>query len=366
MKIPLVDPQAENAPLEAELTAAFQRVLRSGQFILGPEVTAFEEQCAQFLNVKHALTVSSGTDALILGLMALDIKPGDEVLCPAFTFFATAGSIARLGAIPVFVDVALDDFNFDLTDARKKITPMTKAILPVHLFGQAADMDGIIALAKEFDLTILEDCAQAIGATYRGTNVGTIGNFGAYSFFPTKNLGAFGDAGLLVTNDDTLADQAKLLRNHGAKERYYHERVGGNFRLDALQCAMLAVKLPHLSAYTAARQANAAFYLKELAGIEGLIRPTAHDHNGHIWNQFTIRLTQPGSRDALKKQLAHADISSEVYYPVPLHRQQCFAHLPLAVCPNAETLATQVLSIPVYPQLSATNRMLVAKGLVLG
>ena len=217
-----------------------------------------------------------------------------------------------------------------------------------------------MALAKEFNLQVLEDCAQAIGATYRGTPVGTMGDFGAYSFFPTKNLGAFGDAGLLVTQEDALAEQAKLLRNHGAKERYYHEQVGGNFRLDAIQCAMLAVKLPHLTTYTAARQANAAYYLKELAGIDGLALPIAHAHNGHIWNQFTIRVTRPGARDALKQHLAAQGIASEVYYPVPLHRQQCFADLPSSLCPNAELLCQQVLSIPIYPQLEAADRATVA------
>lgn len=364
LKIPLVNPRAENALIETELTAAFQRVLQSGQFILGPEVLAFEEQVAKFLNVKHALTVSSGTDALLLGLMALGIQPGDEVLCPAFTFFATAGSISRVGAIPVFVDVSLDDFNFDVEDARKKITSKTKAIMPVHLFGQSAAMTEIMALAKEFNLQVLEDCAQAIGATYRGTTVGTIGDFGAYSFFPTKNLGAFGDAGLLVTPDDHLAEKAKLLRNHGAKERYYHEEVGGNFRLDAIQCAMLAVKLPHLPAYSNARRTNAAYYLKELAASEGIVLPTAHPHNGHIWNQFTIRLPKPGSRDALKKHLADQGISSEVYYPVPLHRQQCFAELPFSECPNAELLCQQVLSIPVYPHLQIDARHTVTNELL--
>ncbi|HYF36923.1 MAG TPA: DegT/DnrJ/EryC1/StrS family aminotransferase, partial [Prosthecobacter sp.] len=231
MPVPLLDVNAQNHPLEAELQAAFTQVLKHGRFILGPEHDAFEKEVAAMLGVRHALAISSGTDALLLALMALDIRAGDEVLCPAFTFFATAGAVSRLGALPVFTDIHPTCFNMDVADARAKITRRTKAIIPVHLFGQCADMDPILDLAREHNLRVLEDGAQAIGASYKGRQCGTLGDFGAYSFFPSKNLGGFGDGGMLVTNDDTLAEQARVLRVHGSKPKYYHHFIGGNFRM---------------------------------------------------------------------------------------------------------------------------------------
>jgi dTDP-4-amino-4,6-dideoxygalactose transaminase len=257
MPVPLLDVNAQNLPLEEELTAVFSRVLRSGRFILGEEVDAFEAECAAFIGAAHAVSMSSGTDALLAALMALGIGPGDEVLCPAFTFFATAGSIARTGAVPVFCDVRPDTFNLDLTAAAARLTPQTKAILPVHLFGQVVEMNELLAFAAKHQLQVVEDAAQAIGATYHGRGGGTLGAMGCFSFFPSKNLGGFGDGGLVTTEDGDQAEQLRRIRNHGMHPRYYHATVGANFRMDALQCALLRVKLRHLGAYAASRTANA-------------------------------------------------------------------------------------------------------------
>jgi dTDP-4-amino-4,6-dideoxygalactose transaminase len=350
MKVPLLDLKPQNSALAAQLKEAFQRVLESGTFILGPEVEQFELDTAKLIGAKHAIGVSSGTDAILLPLMALGIGPGDEVLCPSFTFFATAGCIARVGARPVFVDSSPDSFNIDVKDAARRITARTKAIIPVHLYGQTADMDAIMELARANNLRVIEDAAQALGATYRGRQAGSIGDFGTFSFFPTKNLGAFGDAGLLTTNDDELAETARLLRNHGARQRYYHRRVGGNFRIDALQAALLSVKLPHLAEYSRRRAENAAYYGERLAWVSRLILPRAYEHNGHIWNQYTVRVAD-GARDGLKAHLASRGIGSEIYYPVPLHRQECFAPATEAL-PVSERLAAECLSLPIYPDLS--------------
>lgn len=384
MSVRLLDVNAQNHPLAPELRAAFERVLSSGMFIMGGEVTAFEEECSRAVEAKHAIAVSSGTDALLLALMAMDIGVGDEVLVPTFTFFATAGCVSRTGATPVFVDVCPVCFNIDPADARAKITPRTRAILPVHLFGQCADMDAIQALAREHDLRIIEDAAQSMGASYRGRSCGTIGDAGIFSFFPSKNLGGFGDSGMMVTNDDTLAARARRLRNHGMEPKYYHHEIGGNFRIDALQAALLRVKLPHLPAYSAARAANAAFYRQQLLllpGVESanpadcrcfttqeerldkcsarIVLPVAYEHNGHIWNQFTLRVRGAGERDRLRASLDAAGIGCEVYYPLTLDQQMCFANLPNSSrqpCPVAHQLATEVLSIPVYPELTAHER----------
>lgn len=381
--VPLLDVNAQNHPLTEDLTAAFHRVLGHGMFIMGKEIEQLESDLRSFLGVKHALSVSSGTDALVLALMALDIGPGDEVLCPAFTFFATAGSVARVGATPVFVDVCPVCFNLDVNDARTKLTPKTKAIIPVHLFGQSADMEPIMRLAGEHSLHVLEDAAQSLGAQYKGKQTGTIGHFGAYSFFPSKNLGALGDAGLLVTNDDTLAAKAKMLRVHGMEPKYYHQAVGGNFRMDALQAAFLAVKLKHYDRYTSARQTNAAYYTEQLSALPGvvladtahckcattqaaalaaagakIVLPAAYAHNTHIWNQFTLRVLD-GKRDALRQHLAAAGIGCDIYYPVTLDQQTCFQNLPassLAGCNVSHQLAGEVLSIPIYPELTTAQK----------
>lgn len=362
MAVPLFDTKIQNNALSADLQAAFARVLASGQFILGPEVQGFERQCAEYLGVKHALGISSGTDAILLALMALGIGPGDEVICPSFTFFATAGCVARTGATPVFCDVRADTFNLDVADAARRITPRTKAIIPVHLYGQAAEMEALNALARQHGFKVIEDACQAVGATQGGRSVGGLGDFGTFSFFPTKNLGAFGDAGLLTTNDDALAQRATLLRNHGAHPKYYHQFVGGNFRLDALQAALLAVKLPQLDGYTQRRTANAARYRAQLNGLPGvgtrLILPASQSGNGHAWNQFTVRLPGAGRRAALRDWLAARQIGTEIYYPVPLHAQACFAALRQTDTdlPVSARLAGEVLSLPIFPELTAAQQ----------
>jgi len=362
MPVPLFDTKIQNNALSADLQAAFARVLASGQFILGPEVQGFERQCAEYLGVKHALGISSGTDAILLALMALGIGPGDEVICPSFTFFATAGCVARTGATPVLCDVRADTFNLDVADAARRVTPRTKAIIPVHLYGQAAEMEALNALARQHGFKVIEDACQAVGATQGGRSVGGLGDFGTFSFFPTKNLGAFGDAGLLTTNDDALAQRATLLRNHGAHPKYYHQFVGGNFRLDALQAALLAVKLPQLDGYTQRRTANAARYRAQLNGLPGvgtrLILPASQSGNGHAWNQFTVRLPGAGRRDALRDWLAARQIGTEIYYPVPLHAQACFAALRQTDTdlPVSARLAGEVLSLPIFPELTAAQQ----------
>jgi len=309
--------------------------------------------------------------------MALDIGPGDEVLCPSFTFFATAGCVSRVGAKPVFVDSCPVCFNLDLRDATRRITPRTKAILPVHLFGQSADMDGVRDLASKHGLRVIEDAAQAMGATYQGKQVGTIGDFGTISFFPSKNLGALGDAGALLTNDETLFAKAKILRLHGMDPKYYHQVIGGNFRLDALQAALLAVKLPHFNGYTEGRRRNAALYTERLSKLLGvkiaqtsncgctqdanakedarLILPVACPNNGHIWNQYTLRVIGTGRRDALRAHLTARGIGAEIYYPLPLHEQACFADLGYKPddFPWAHRLASEVISLPIYPEIPA-------------
>ncbi len=380
IKVPLLDVNAQNLPLEAELTAAFTGVLRSGQFIMGPEVEALEKECAAMVQAKHGIGCSSGTDAILLALMALNIGPGDEVLVPTFTFFATAGCVSRAGATPVFVDACPVCFNIDTKKAAAKITSKTKAIIPVHLFGQSADMDAVMALAKEHNLFVIEDGAQAIGSTYKGKPVGSIGHFGTYSFFPSKNLGGFGDGGLLVANDDALAEHARILRTHGSKPKYYHKFVGGNFRLDPLQAALLRVKLRRYDDYTKKRQANAAYYTEKLGALPGvtaadpahckcasdqdawlaanaakLILPATYAHNGHIWNQYTLRIIGEGKRDALKKHLTDNNIGTEVYYPVTMDRQECFQYtsdFSRSDCETAHRLASEVLSIPIFPELT--------------
>lgn len=368
MKVPLLDLKSQHQTLDSELSAAFRRVFESGHFILGPEVEALEKNVAELACVRHAIGVSSGTDAILLALTTLGIGPGDEVICPSFTFFATAGCVARLGATPVFADCCLTDFNLDVSDAARRITPRTRAIIPVHLFGQMADMDGVMELARAHDVAVIEDAAQALGASYRGRGAGSIGHFGTFSFFPSKNLGALGDAGMLVTNDDALAAKARLLRVHGGERRYYHEMVGGNFRIDALQAAMLNVKLPHLPAYSEARARNAARYNRLLNSPHpqraALVKPSAQPHNSHIWNQYTLRIVagpewdRPESpRDALKAFLSESGIGCEIYYPLPLHRQRCFAALkPDAALPVCERVAKEVLSIPIFPELTPAQQ----------
>jgi len=356
MKVPLLDLNTQNHSMREELQAAFLQVVDSSQFILGSHVAEFENSVAESLGAKDAIGVSSGTDALLVALMALDVKAGDEVLCPSFTFFATAGCISRLGAVPVFVDVREDNFQIDLEDAARKITDRTTAILPVHLFGQAADMDGVMELAQSKGLRVIEDCAQSMGARWKENEVGTIGDLGTFSFFPTKNLGGFGDGGMVVTNDANLGEKVRVLRAHGSKPKYYHSMVGGNFRLDALQAALLRVKYGQMEAYIGARRKNAAYYMEAFAqhakALEGkIVLPFESEDCWHTWNQFTIRV-QGGKRDDLREFLKNREIASEIYYPLSLHQQECFANLPQQKCPVSEKLTQEVLSIPVYPEIS--------------
>ena len=375
--VPLLDLGPQNRALEAQFEAAFREVLRSNQFIMGPRLEAFEKDCAAFLGVKHALGVSSGTDALLLALMALGIGEGDEVLLPSFTFFATAGSVVRLGAVPVWVDVNPHHFNIDLADAARKVGPRTRAIMPVHLFGQSCDLGALRAFADAHQLRVIEDAAQSMGARWQGRSTMSVGEFGATSFFPSKNLGGMGDSGLVTTSDDGLAERARILRVHGMQPKYYHREVGANFRMDPLQAALLHLKLPHLPNYNCARAGNANFYHAALKGRAGVAenRPGADaaaklllpvDFSGQgIWNQFTLRVPG-GRRDALKAFLTARKIGCEVYYPIPLHRQECFAgagYRGADSVPVAEQLAAEVLSIPIFPELSPEQRQWVADSL---
>lgn len=371
-RVPLLDLTRIDAAHAADIEAAALRVLRSGRFILGPEVDECERAMAAYTEARHALGVTSGSDALILALMALDIGPGDEVICPSFTFFATGGAIWRVGARPVFADIDPATFNLDVADVERRIGPRTKAILPVHLFGQCADMDPLLELARASGIPVVEDAAQAIGARYRGRSAGTMGVIGCFSFFPTKNLGACGDAGLVTTDDDALAKRLLALRVHGGERRYYHDEVGGNFRIDALQAAILAVKLPLLDAATEARQRNAAMYheLFRGSGVAAtadesdrapLAIPVAREER-HIWNQYTLRVRN-GRRDDLRAHLADRGVASEVYYPVPLHLQRCFSSLGGRVgdLPETELAVAEVLSLPIFPELTDDEIRFVAE-----
>ena len=357
MCVPLLDLEAQYLPLREEILAAIARVCDSQRFIMGPEIDSLERELCALLGVPHAIAVSSGTDALLLALMALGIKAGDEVVTTTFSFFATAGAIARVGATPVLVDIDPVTFNIDPSKAAAAITPRTKAIMPVHLFGLSADMEPIMAAANRAGIPVVEDAAQAIGSTYRSTPLGAIGAFGCFSFFPSKNLGAFGDAGLLTTADGALAERARLLRTHGMKPKYYHHLIGANFRMDALQAAVLRVKAPHLAGWTEARRANAARYrsLFRAAGLDSVTLPAEPADRSHIFNQFVIRTPQ---RDALKRHLDEQGIGTEIYYPVPFHLQPCFAYLGHRPgdFPHAERAAQESLAIPVYGELTAAQQ----------
>jgi len=361
MQTPLLDLKAQYAALRDEIHAAIERVVESQQFILGPEVEALEEEVATYSHCRYGVGVSSGTDALLVSLMAIGLQPGDEVITTPYTFFATAGSIARLGARPVFVDIDPQTYNLDPAKLETAITPRTRAIMPVHLFGQMADMDPILVVAERHDLYVIEDAAQAIGAEYKGRRAGSLGHLGCFSFFPSKNLGGFGDGGMVVTNDPDLADRVRLLRGHGARPKYYHKVVGGNFRLDALQAAVLRVKLKHLDAWTAVRQRNAERYrqLFTAAGVDvGL--PCDAGYGRHIYNQFVIRSRR---RDALMAHLKAHGVGCEIYYPAPLHLQECFADLGYKVgdFPASEQAAQETLAIPIYPELSEAQQETVVR-----
>jgi len=362
MKVPLLDLKAQYLTIRSEIDAAIERVVESQHFILGPEVEGLERELATFCNVRFAIGVSSGTDALLAALMAIGTGPGDEVITTAYSFFATAGVIARLGARPVFVDIDPKTFNLDGTGVGQKITSRTKAIMPVHLFGQCAAMDPIMEIAKEKGITVIEDAAQAIGAQdNKGRQAGTIGHVGCFSFFPSKNLGAFGDAGMVITNDDYLAETVRALRVHGAKPRYHHSLVGGNFRLDALQAAVLRVKLKHLSRWTEMRRNRGNRY-RSLFEEMGLTKYVSlpEDSAGHIYNQFVCRFSD---RDRLRSFLREKGVETEVYYPVPLHRQDCFGDLGYRSgdFPKAETAALESLAVPIYPELTEDQQRYVVE-----
>jgi dTDP-4-amino-4,6-dideoxygalactose transaminase len=348
-QIPPLDLLPEIDLLWGEIQSAVADVIRSGQFVLGPQVRAFEAAIAENLSVKHAIACNSGTDALVLGLRALGIGPGDEVITTPFTFYATAEAISLVGAEPVFVDIEPRTFNIDPSQIPAALTPRTKAIVPVHLFGHAADLDPILELSRRHGLTVLEDVAQAFGGRYRGRPLGSIGHAGAFSFYPTKNLGAFGDAGLLATNDDHVAELARKLRTHGTLCRDRNEMIGYNSRLDEIQAAILRVKLPHVENWNGQRQTAAATYRRLLADIAGVVPPLVEEYTDHVFNQFTVRIIGR-NRDAIQKLLAQAGIGTNVYYSVPVHRLPVYAdhhcHLPVA-----ESAAREVLSLPMGPML---------------
>jgi dTDP-4-amino-4,6-dideoxygalactose transaminase len=365
MKVPLLDLQAQNGPLRDEVLAAMARVYDSQRFIMGPEIDALERELAALLGIEHAVAVSSGTDALLLGLMVLGIGPGAEVITTTYSFFATAAAIVRVGARPVLVDIDPATFNIDPAQVAAAVTPRTRAILPVHLFGQSADLDPLLAAAARHDIPVVEDAAQAIGATYHARPVGGIGAVGCFSFFPSKNLGACGDAGLLTTNDASLAARARLLRTHGMQPKYHHHAVGGNFRMDALQAAVLRVKAPHLAAWTEARRRNAARYrvLFRAAGLDRVVGlPVEAPGRSHIYNQFVIRTAD---RDGLKRQLDACGIGNEIYYPVPFHLQPCFADLgyPPGRFAHAERAAAETLAIPIHGELTGAQQQAVVSAI---
>jgi dTDP-4-amino-4,6-dideoxygalactose transaminase len=358
VKVPLLDLKPQYRALKSELDAALLRVSESQYFILGPEVKALEAATAKYSGCRFGIGISSGTDALLVALMALEIGAGDEVITSPYTFFATAGTIARVGARPVFADIEPGSFNIAPDAIERAITPRTRAIMPVHLYGQMADMDRIMDIARRHKLRVIEDAAQAIGSEdAKGRRACSIGDIGCLSFFPTKNLGAFGDAGACVTNDEQLAAKLFKLRVHGMEPKYFHELIGGNFRLDEIQAAVLNVKLPHLDAWSAARQRNAAFYDAAFAkaGLSGLVTPPPAPRGArHIYNQYCIRVPK---RDELRAHLAKAEVGAEIYYPLPLHMQQCFAYLGHKPEDFPESLRAshESLALPIYPELEQSQ-----------
>ncbi|MBI3264637.1 MAG: DegT/DnrJ/EryC1/StrS family aminotransferase [Acidobacteria bacterium] len=365
MRVPLIDLQAQYRPLRADIMAAIARVCDEQRFILGPEVEALERELAAMLEVKHVIGVSSGTDALLVALMALGIGPGDEVVTTTFSFFATAGSIARVGARPVLVDIEPATFTLDPAAVERAVTPKTKAIMPVHLYGLSAEMDPIVRIAERAGAAIVEDAAQAIGARYKGRQVGGFGTLACFSFFPTKNLGAFGDAGLVTTDDEALGSRVRALRTHGGERRYYHQRIGGNFRIDALQAAVLRVKAPHLRGWTEARRANASTYRRLFAeqGLTSIVRlPVEPDGFSHIYHQFVVRVPR---RDQLRAHLDRLGVTTEIYYPLPFHLQECFRALGHRTgdFPEAERAAAEVLALPIFAEVTEEQQRYVVDGI---
>ena len=373
MNVPLLDLNAQHQPIRKDLLAAMERVLDKGDFILGAEVKRLEEQVAAYCHTQYAVGVSSGTDALLVAAMALGIGPGDEVITTAFSFFATSAIISRLGAKPVFVDIDPVTYNLDPGKIEKAITEKTRAIIPVHLYGQCADMDPVLALAAKHGINVIEDAAQAIGAEYRdGRRAGSMGKVGCLSFFPSKNLGAFGDGGMVVTNDEEVADKIRLLRIQGGRPKYFHKVIGGNFRLDTLQASVLNVKLPYLDRWTAMRQQNAIRYeelirhaeLPEKVGL-CLPQPVYRDHkvsHYHIYNQFILRVP---NRDGLRTFLREKGIGTEIYYPMPLHLQECYKDLGYreGTLPVAEAACKETVGLPVFPELTQQQQEYVVEAI---
>jgi len=365
--IPILDLARQYATIKDEVDAAILNVVSSTQFILGPHVKAFEQAAAEYCGCRYAIGVASGTDALLLSLKVLGIGPGDRVILPSFTFFATAGVVHHAGATPVFCDIDPGTFNLDTDHLREllrdsELADKAKAVIPVHLYGQMADMDDLMAVASEFDLAVVEDAAQAIGASYRGAKAGTMGKVGCFSFYPTKNLGAYGDGGMVITNDEALADRVRMLRVHGAQPKYFHRLVGFNSRLDAIQAAILSVKLRHLDAWSAARGEVADRYDASLASLPGIRPPARAVGRSHIFHQYTIRV-ENGHRDQLRKQLSTAGVGTMIYYPIPLHLQECFEHL--GYCegqlPQSERASREVLSLPIFPELTHAEQQRVVE-----
>jgi dTDP-4-amino-4,6-dideoxygalactose transaminase len=351
MNIPLLDLKAQYATIKVEVTAAISEVLESQHFILGPKVEQCENAIAAYSRCSYGIGVSSGSDALLACLMAENIGRGDEVITTPYTFFATVGAISRLGATPVFVDIDAATYNMNVSQIAGRITGKTRAIIPVHLYGQMADIDAVMQLAKEHGLVVIEDAAQAIGAEYMGHRAGSIGHYGCFSFFPSKNLATTGDGGMVVTNDAGRAEKLRVLRGHGAKPKYHHKIVGGNFRLDALHAAVVTAKLPHLDNWTAARQHNAQRYDRLFGETGAPIGLPAVVTDRHIFNQYVIRVS---GRDALQEYLRKKGVGTEVYYPVPMHLQECFAYLGHREggFPESERAAKETLALPVYPELT--------------
>jgi dTDP-4-amino-4,6-dideoxygalactose transaminase len=371
--VPLLDIRGENQSLANVLTEAMTRVFTSGQYVLGPEVESLEREIAECCGVDHAVGCASGSDALLLALMACNVGPGDEVVVPSFTFFATASAVSRLGATPVFADIDAASFNITAKTIAPRVTARTKAVIPVHMFGQSAAMDEINELASAHKLTVVEDAAQALGAMYRCQSVGAIGHIGCFSFYPTKNLGGFGDGGMLTTSDADLAKRLRMLRAHGMEPRYYHKEVGINSRLDAMQAAMLRVKLPQLESWTLRRRENAERYrqLFQAAGLDRVFGlPAAVEASHHVWNQFTIRVpigSAAGTdRDGMRSYLTDQQIGTEVYYPIPLHAQECYVGLGYGTLDLPETAlaAREVLSLPIHPRLTAEQQAYVVNKIV--
>lgn len=369
-RVPFFDLSVQFNSIKDEIKSALDEVFRTQQFILGPQVQVLEEKVAQYCWTQYAIGVASGSDALLLSLMALGIGPGDEVLLPSFTFFATAGTVSRVGAVPVFVDIDPETYNIAPNKIEEKLTPKAKAIIPVHLFGQCADMDPLLKIAKEKNLSVIEDAAQALGAEYissaasEGRRAGQMGNLGCFSFYPTKNLGAFGDAGMVVTDHPGLAERVRLLRVHGSQPKYFHKRIGLNSRLDTIQAAILLVKFKYLEKWTTERQKKAERYRllfqDLLSSVHGLKLPTIQYQNRHIFHQYVIRVPE---RDRLRQFLTEEGIGTDIYYPLPLHLQECYSFLKYQQgdLPISEKASEEVLALPIYPELTEDQQTCVAE-----